>query len=249
MLCLLERFKVTAGARLPAIPEEEKTALQSVIFSPKLSYVSENPTTPSWPGVLAAHLSCFQERLDILENPLFCAVSKAVFGKRRQQFAQEAKGFSFSKQLYWSSLTNAWTSPHSHSHCHKCRFPGNGGNTVTTEPSPVCRIAGNFPGLPGPATSWHYVFPGCGSKHLQNLAGPTPSHVGIFPTRDQTQVSSIAGGFFTSGATREAHIFVTWPPICPGFKNLPAMQETWVQLLGWEDPLEKEMATHSSILV
>ena len=31
-------------------------------------------------------------------------------------------------------------------------------------------------------------------------------------------------------------------------KNLPVMQETWVRNLGWEDPLEKEMATHSSIL-
>ena len=31
-------------------------------------------------------------------------------------------------------------------------------------------------------------------------------------------------------------------------KHLPAMQETWVQFLGWEDPLEKEMATHSSTL-
>ena len=31
-------------------------------------------------------------------------------------------------------------------------------------------------------------------------------------------------------------------------KNLPAMHETWVRFLGWEDPLEKEMATHSSIL-
>ena len=31
-------------------------------------------------------------------------------------------------------------------------------------------------------------------------------------------------------------------------KNLPAMQETWVISLGWEDLLEKEMATHSSIL-
>ena len=31
-------------------------------------------------------------------------------------------------------------------------------------------------------------------------------------------------------------------------KNLPAMQETRVGSLGWEDPLEKEMATHSSIL-
>ena len=44
------------------------------------------------------------------------------------------------------------------------------------------------------------------------------------------------------------------PKIPPGFpdgssvKNPPAVWETWVQSLGWEDPLEKEMATHSSIL-
>ena len=31
-------------------------------------------------------------------------------------------------------------------------------------------------------------------------------------------------------------------------KNLPVMQETWVQSLGQEDPLKKEMATHSRIL-
>ena len=31
-------------------------------------------------------------------------------------------------------------------------------------------------------------------------------------------------------------------------KNPPAMQETWVQSLGWEDPLEEGMATYSSIL-
>ena len=31
-------------------------------------------------------------------------------------------------------------------------------------------------------------------------------------------------------------------------KNLPAMQETWVQSLHWADPLEKGMATHSGIL-
>ena len=30
--------------------------------------------------------------------------------------------------------------------------------------------------------------------------------------------------------------------------NPPEMQEIWIQSLGWEDPLEKEMATHSSIL-
>ena len=43
------------------------------------------------------------------------------------------------------------------------------------------------------------------------------------------------------------------PPTFPSLKaqlekNLPAMQETWVRFLGWEDPLEKEMAIHSSIL-
>ena len=31
-------------------------------------------------------------------------------------------------------------------------------------------------------------------------------------------------------------------------KNLPVVQETWVQSLSWEDPLEKPMATHSSIV-
>ena len=31
-------------------------------------------------------------------------------------------------------------------------------------------------------------------------------------------------------------------------KNLPTLREAWVRSLGWEDPLEKRMATHSSIL-
>ena len=31
-------------------------------------------------------------------------------------------------------------------------------------------------------------------------------------------------------------------------KHLPTVRETWVQSLGWEDPLEKEMETHSSTL-
>ena len=36
--------------------------------------------------------------------------------------------------------------------------------------------------------------------------------------------------------------------VVQSIKNLPAMQKTWLQSLGREDPLEKEMATHSSIL-
>ena len=31
-------------------------------------------------------------------------------------------------------------------------------------------------------------------------------------------------------------------------KNLPAVQETWVRSLGWDDPLKEELTTHSSIL-
>ena len=37
-------------------------------------------------------------------------------------------------------------------------------------------------------------------------------------------------------------------PVAQVVKNLPAMWQIWVQLLGWEDPLDKGMATHSSIL-
>ena len=42
-----------------------------------------------------------------------------------------------------------------------------------------------------------------------------------------------------------------WDPaslVAQTVKRLPAVQETWVQSLGWENPLEKEMATHSSTL-
>ena len=52
---------------------------------------------------------------------------------------------------------------------------------------------------------------------------------------------------------KSSFFFFNW--IMPGaslvaqmVKNLPAMQETRVQFLGWEDPLEKRMATHTSIL-
>ena len=38
-------------------------------------------------------------------------------------------------------------------------------------------------------------------------------------------------------------IFKTNFPVAQSVKNLPAVQETWVQTLGWEDPLEEGMAT------
>ena len=43
-------------------------------------------------------------------------------------------------------------------------------------------------------------------------------------------------------------LLISWEMVAQTVKNLPAMQETWVQSLGWEDPPEEGMATHSSIL-
>ena len=60
------------------------------------------------------------------------------------------------------------------------------------------------------------------------------------------------------GKTKEKITFVPLPQIFMYFSNtslvaqrlkrLPTVWETWVRSLGWEDPLEKEMATNSSIL-
>ena len=44
-------------------------------------------------------------------------------------------------------------------------------------------------------------------------------------------------------------MLLAWPsPVAEMVKNLPAVQETWVGSLDWEDSLEKGKATHSSIL-
>ena len=43
-------------------------------------------------------------------------------------------------------------------------------------------------------------------------------------------------------------MYLLAPLVAQMVKHLSAMQETWVRSLGWEDPLEKEMAAHSSIL-
>ena len=44
------------------------------------------------------------------------------------------------------------------------------------------------------------------------------------------------------------HRVTVWLKVAQLVKNPPAMWETWVRSLGWEDPLEEGMATHSSIL-
>ena len=89
-----------------------------------------------------------------------------------------------------------------------------------------------------------------------------PLDPGIEPTFLMSP--ALAGRFFTTNATWEAqnsHAELTnknanyripflerTSHVAQSVKHLPTMQETWVQFLGWEVPLEKEMATHSSIL-
>ena len=51
------------------------------------------------------------------------------------------------------------------------------------------------------------------------------------------------------GKTTDAHQILSIPsPVAQMVKSLPAVWETWLQFLGQEDPLEKEMANYSSIL-
>ena len=53
---------------------------------------------------------------------------------------------------------------------------------------------------------------------------------------------------FTEYLLNRAALVARWLRICRQHRRLPAMPETWVWSLGGEDPLEKEMATYSSIL-
>ena len=62
--------------------------------------------------------------------------------------------------------------------------------------------------------------------------------------------SSIPGLGRSAGEGMGYPLQYSWTPLVAQLvKNLPAMWETWVQSLGWENPLEKGRATHSSILV
>ena len=72
----------------------------------------------------------------------------------------------------------------------------------------------------------------------------------IFP--DYTDIFLLFSGFLNSSAGKESSSpgeGIDYPLVFLGFpggsevKNLPAMQETWVQSLGWEDPQEEGMAT------
>ena len=67
---------------------------------------------------------------------------------------------------------------------------------------------------------------------------PFPSPGGLPDPGIEPMSPTLQANFLLSGASLVAQLV----------KNSPAMQETPVQFLGWEDPLKKEAATHSSIL-
>ena len=88
------------------------------------------------------------------------------------------------------------------------------------------------------------------SSQVQSLGQEDPLEKGMATLSSilawRTPWTMEPGKLQSNGLQRVGHSWMT--NTTQTMKNLPAMQETWVWSLGWEDPLEQEMATHSSIL-
>ena len=79
--------------------------------------------------------------------------------------------------------------------------------------------------------------------------GSPGSSVGKESACNAGDPSSIPGSERSSGEGIGYPLQYSWASLVAQLvKNLPAMRETWVRSLGWEDPLEEGKATHSSIL-
>ena len=63
-----------------------------------------------------------------------------------------------------------------------------------------------------------------------------------------TSAYSLVGGVASCPSGEQGHLKGSTSLVAQRLKHLPEMREIWVLSLGWEDPLEKETATHSSIL-
>ena len=71
-------------------------------------------------------------------------------------------------------------------------------------------------------------------------------HFYILTMKNQKEVKDSIP--LTIATERVKYLGINLPFVAQSVKNLPAVQETQVRSLGWEDPLEKEMETQSSIL-
>ena len=84
---------------------------------------------------------------------------------------------------------------------------------------------------------------------MPNTTGFPDSSAGKEPTCNAADPGLIPGLGRSAGEGIGYPLQYSWASLVAQLvKNPPAMQETWVQSLGWEDPLEKGKATHSSIL-
>ena len=87
------------------------------------------------------------------------------------------------------------------------------------------------------------------SDSLQHIDFIPHSSVGKESVFNEGDPSSISGSGRSPGEGIGYPLQYSWASlVAQPVKNLPAMWETWVRSLGWEDPLEKGKATHSSIL-
>ena len=84
---------------------------------------------------------------------------------------------------------------------------------------------------------------------LHIVLGFPDSSVGKESTCNAGDPSSIPGSGRSAGKGISYPLQYSWASLVAQLiKNLPAVRETWVQSLGWEDPLKKGKAIHSSIL-
>ena len=105
--------------------------------------------------------------------------------------------------------------------------------------------------------SWQIIFKLQKIKDEQSQTGKITLPIGGFPsslagkepTCNAGDSGSIPGLGRSAGKGIGYPLQYSWTSwVAQREKNPPAMRETWVQSLDWEDPLEKGMATHSSIL-
>ena len=87
----------------------------------------------------------------------------------------------------------------------------------------------------------------CGTSFFNAINYASPSSVGSICKAGDP--GSIPGSGRSARAGIGYPLQYSWASLVAQLvKNPPTMQETWVRSLGWEDPLEKGKATHSSIL-
>ena len=99
-----------------------------------------------------------------------------------------------------------------------------------------------------PQKSFPYCM-GASNLVLYFLAWGFPGSAGKESTYNAGDPGSIPGSGRSPAEEIGYPLQYTWPSLAAQLvKNLPAMQETWLQSLGWEDSLEEGMATYFSIL-